>query len=126
MNKQLKENAKQPTGFVHIRTPNFRGTVAWRYNDEARVVEAAVSRCSKRDQFNKKIGRMVSTGRLIKGEFISVPYDALPETTFKAVAGYFHNTTGIGLSYEGQQALLTCESSGTPAAECCGATCQSP
>lgn len=42
-------------------------TIAYRVIKDANAVEYSIARCSKKDNFNKKMGRMISTGRLMQG-----------------------------------------------------------
>lgn len=81
------------TRFVHIRTANNKGTtVAYRFNDEANVIEYATSKVGKKDQFNRRIGRAVTTGRLNAAQTNVVPYTAFPDAkpTYKNIAEFFY------------------------------------
>lgn len=50
--------------------PAQRGgkTYAVRFNKKTNKLEYALSKCSKKDNFNRKIGRMISAGRLHVGK----------------------------------------------------------
>jgi len=41
-----------------------RVTIAGKYEPEAKILKIAAARCSKKDVFNKKIGRKIASGRL--------------------------------------------------------------
>ena len=47
--------------------PNGGRTVAWIYEDDNKnVALSSVAVCSKRDTYNKKLGRRIAIGRLLK------------------------------------------------------------
>ena len=60
------------TKFIHIRARRANGsvlekggtTVAYDFNPETRIAHFAVAYCSKRDNYCKRIGRDVASGRL--------------------------------------------------------------
>ena len=83
------------TRFVHIRTPNNKGTtVGYRFNDAEQVIEYATSRVHKtKDQFNRRIGRAVTTGRLDSGRQVgTIPYTTFPDAkpTYRNIAEFFY------------------------------------
>lgn len=81
--------------FVHVRTPNNKGfTVAYKFDDANNRITWAASRCGKKDSFNRKIGRAVSSGRLeaLQGttDEKSVPYSTFGEKlSYQSIAGFF-------------------------------------
>lgn len=53
------------TKFIHIRTGLKGGiTIGYNFDPLTRVVRYAVARCNSKENYNKKIGRAVTTGRL--------------------------------------------------------------
>lgn len=50
-------------------TDKCRVTVVGAYNNG--YLNLAVARCSKKDQFNKKLGNIIAEGRLLKGKLHS-------------------------------------------------------
>lgn len=66
------------TKFIHMRTPHPQGgfTIAYTFDPERRVAKFYAAKCADHEHYNKKIGRQVSEGRLIKkgyGEEITIP-----------------------------------------------------
>ena len=68
--------------FIHIRRGIGAGmqekggtTIAYSFNPESRQAAYAVAHCSSKDNYCKKIGRDVATGRLLnnKGGQVTVP-----------------------------------------------------
>ncbi len=74
---------KNETRFVYVRQNKRPVTIAYRFNDERGVVEYNYALCGKRDNFSKKIGRAVATGRLntdsVKSPNSAVSYDMVSE-----------------------------------------------
>jgi hypothetical protein len=65
-------------GIVHIRSDTGKGgmTAAFKKAVSTRsgnMVTVAVSTCSSKDQFNKKIGRELAVERFLRGETIKLP-----------------------------------------------------
>ena len=51
------------------------------------MLNIAVSRCSKKDNFNRKIGRSIAEGRLKRGYFFSqIPIDECDSKAFVEIA----------------------------------------
>ena len=51
------------------------------------MLNIAVARCSKKDNFIKKKGRMIAEGRLLKGKFFkTIPLETLSTTEFIRIA----------------------------------------
>ena len=65
--------------FGNTKKSNHRGilTVAYRYNSEKKLIEYALSFCSPKDRFSKKIGRKISSGRL-KSDYCYRIFDIEP------------------------------------------------
>lgn len=61
-----KDTSPQETFYGHRRTPSNNGgmTVAWRADVNSNVLVYSVARCSTKDNFCKKIGRDIASGRL--------------------------------------------------------------
>lgn len=57
-------------------------TVAYRFNDERKQLEIAISGKNKNDQFVKQIGRNIAGARLLEGNFTTVSYEALGGATY--------------------------------------------
>lgn len=71
------------TKFIHGHTRDGQRFTA-AYDNSGETIQIAVSLCSKRDQFNKKIGRLISEGRLNKTDkILTIP---------KAPEGEFEDT----------------------------------
>lgn len=72
MNAAVRNKEWNGTRFIHITTNkeslNLKRpmTIAYRYNDERQTIQFSIAECSKRDIFCKRVGRMVSYGRLDK------------------------------------------------------------
>lgn len=60
-----KTQVTQRTMFCHYREDDATFTAAYEYVDPTTVV-VGYAYCSKKDQYNKTIGRAISTGRLSK------------------------------------------------------------
>jgi len=50
----------------HQIRPNAGLTEAWLVDDEGKLVSYGEAKCGKRDNFSKKIGRNIATGRALK------------------------------------------------------------
>lgn len=73
------------TKFIHIRytslldaSPEPHGglTIAYNFDPERRVAKFYIAKCNDHEHYNKKIGRQVAEGRLVKkgyGEEITIP-----------------------------------------------------
>jgi hypothetical protein len=91
--KEFWKNVYEEDNQVGLHgTPDASGgmTIAYELSgiSDPHVVYA-VSRCSDRDNFNKRIGRVVATGRLARvGKCACIPYDpavSLPEQVVRDV-----------------------------------------
>jgi hypothetical protein len=60
-------------------------TVAWSHDHMRSDIEFAVSFCSCKDRFNKKVGREIAKGRLDTGKSDFVPVNEYKEITSKYV-----------------------------------------
>ena len=75
--------------FVYaVNDSNRRVTVAYQYDDANQCIRAAKAECSKRDRFEKRIGREVSFGRLAYHGGTVVPFSSLGGTSYKDVAAW--------------------------------------
>lgn len=66
-------------------------TVAYRFNDENKCLEVAISGKSKNDQFVKQIGRNIAGARLLEGNFVSVDYNTLGGATYANINAWIQN-----------------------------------
>lgn len=87
LDEQIKMNAKindflddtRNINYVHVRnekTDGYSYTFAYRPSvsgKRSNFVDLAVAVCAPEDQFNRKLGRDLSTSRLLNGEYISLP-----------------------------------------------------
>lgn len=74
--KNLSKNNRQP-----------RVTVVGSVDESGKTLCLSVARCSKNDQFTKKVGRQIAAERLQKGEFVAqVPINEPSLTNFIACA----------------------------------------
>jgi hypothetical protein len=67
----------------------IRSTIVGRLNQDTGEICIAASRCGKNDSFNKKKGRQIATGRLLKGKCLAsaqVQPNESPIATFVALA----------------------------------------
>lgn len=81
-----------PIKFIYVTKPDSRRvTVAYTYDDVNNSIRVAKAECSKRDQFVKKLGREISSGRLISHGGTSVPYSKIGGSSYKQVAEYIRN-----------------------------------
>ena len=72
----------------------IRSTIVGRYNQDTREVCIAASRCGKNDAFNKKKGRQIATGRLLKNKCLAsaqVQEGESPIAAFVALASAISN-----------------------------------
>jgi hypothetical protein len=84
-------NDTQTARFVYITDDQGRKiTVAYIYNDAESVIRYASAKCSKRDQFVKKIGREIAFGRLTAKGGQAIPYEVIGGTKYGQIAAYIH------------------------------------
>jgi hypothetical protein len=84
-------NDTQTARFVYITDDQGRKiTVAYIYNDAESVIRYASAKCSKRDQFVKKIGREIAFGRLVAKGGQAIPYEVIGGTKYGQIAAYIH------------------------------------
>jgi len=96
MAKQTFKNVK----FIHCRNrttdgqilPNGGLTIAFVTDNEFNVVGYAAARCAPIDKFNKQIGRMKSSGRLLSDKWYQ-EVDKIDQKQFvkQAHEGYYAN-----------------------------------
>lgn len=74
----FNETTKPKLEFVHVRngnlyndTPDAKGGVTIAYLDYNEYIIYAVASCSIRDNYNKKLGRLIASNRLLSGLGIS-------------------------------------------------------
>ena len=79
--------------FVYaVNDSNRRVTVAYQYDDANQCIRAAKAECSKRDRFEKRIGRQIAFGRLAAYGGTVVLFSLLGGTSYKDVAAWVrHN-----------------------------------
>lgn len=104
---------KDQINFVHVRRQETTGyplfriytattggfTVAYKFDDDNRLIIYNNARCSYKDNFCKKTGRTLSAGRLSsipeRAGFLtsSISYDQFSEgkPTYKGIANYFNS-----------------------------------
>lgn len=76
-------NNKQHIKYIHCRNHNNDGsinpngglTIAYVINSDFKVVGFAAAKCHNKDNYNKQIGRMKASGRLLSAQF----YTEMPE-----------------------------------------------
>ena len=82
-------NGNSPIRIVYLN--NSRGrrvTVAYNYEDASEAVRFAAAQCSSKDRFEKRIGRDVAVGRLLKkGKLVS--FNTIGSTKYRDVAKFF-------------------------------------
>lgn len=88
------ENDDLPTGPI---------TIAYRFNDEKGVVEFNTATCGKKDNFSRKVGRAVASGRLSANKS-SHPNRSVP---YGKVSGTDERTNTIGPKYNIIAGVLT-------------------
>jgi len=73
-----------PTKYIHCRNfkkdgtmiPQGGMTVAYTLDDKFKVVGMAVAKCHSKDMYNKQVGRMKASGRLLSDKY----YQDVPES----------------------------------------------
>ncbi len=81
-----------PIKFIYVNSSkDRRATVAYVYDDSIQAVRVAKAQCSKRDQFIKKVGREISSGRLTHHGGTVVKYETIGGSSYKQVAEYIRN-----------------------------------
>jgi len=82
--------------FIHFRLgspPKERGGVTIAYNVDGHVAIYAVARCSPKDNYNKRVGRAIATGRydkaISKGEMRSVTVHGEPKTWPEQIINHY-------------------------------------
>jgi hypothetical protein len=78
-------------------------TVAWRYDDKNKRIIGAIARCSRKDNFSRKFGRILAKARLDdemqEENYLSIPYSLITASQrgpkFREVADFFFNTVKV-------------------------------
>ena len=83
--------------FVYTTANGRRTTVAYIYDDAAKCIRYGVAQCSAKDQFEKRVGRDVAFGRLVKTGGATVNYDSIADTKYSTIAAYF---SGLNDAYK--------------------------
>lgn len=75
-NQQANENmVEYGIHILHYPPQSFNpggATVAFRPKHHSRMFEISISYCSEKDQFNKKIGKILAVERMVEGEAIDM------------------------------------------------------
>lgn len=94
MNAKFNSPENDGIKLVYVRsqtngTPDT--TVAYKYDDEGQRIVFAKSFRSKKDQFNRKIGRAVAAGRLVGNHNVeAIPYSFFGgDLSYRSIAGTF-------------------------------------
>lgn len=75
--------------FVYAKNKSGRHvTVGYVYDDNDNVIRISKAECSKRDQFVKKIGRAIVSGRLTTHGGTAIPYGTIGGTKYGQIASY--------------------------------------
>lgn len=75
--------------FIYVTTKKGRrATIAYQYHDDADYISVAVAECSTRDQFIKRIGRAIASGRLLHNGGVKFPYDVVGGTSYSHIAKF--------------------------------------
>lgn len=78
-----------PIKFVYTETKDKRrATVAYTYDDTTQSIRVAKAECSKRDRFVKKLGREISSGRLVHHGGLQVSYDTIGGSSYSDIATF--------------------------------------
>jgi hypothetical protein len=82
--------------YIHYRfghPPKPRGGLTIAYNVDGHVAVYSVARCSPKDNFNKRVGRAIATGRYDKsiatGEVRSVTLHGEPKTWPQQIINHY-------------------------------------
>ena len=80
--------------FIHLRFWNGTGILApdggytIAYVPTSSHVHVAYSRCSLRDNFNKKVGRNIAAGRMQSGNYYNIPLPKDTDEIFEKVCAF--------------------------------------
>lgn len=77
------------TKFIHCRNTNKNGTIQptggltifYNLNSDCKVVGGAAAKCHEKDLYNKQVGRMKSSGRLLSEHYYQEASE-IDEVTF--------------------------------------------
>lgn len=78
------------------------GTIAWQYEDDKQRIAYAIAACSKRDNFCRRTGRAVASGRLAADkdvhyvDYSNVTGDPIISPSYKQMNEFFFNSYYYG------------------------------